>query len=282
MFSDSINSIGLFLILLLGFAACKEEPQGRVLAEAYGEFLYLEDISEALSSDMSYEDSVFVLREFINSWVARQVVLHESQSVLTETERNKEAELRAYRQDLLVYETLNKLAAQKMDSTFSQEELNRYYQDNLQEFILSENIIKFCFVKLPLSLEDLDEHWAVFKKNDAALEEFVALAEENGGNYFIDSSAWVYFDDILKEIPINTYNQEHFLNNNKHIRIKEGQWVYLVKILDFRIKSGNSPFEMERDRIHKILSVKRQQAYVKEVETDLVEKAYNSNKVIIH
>lgn len=282
MFKDFTNSCLALLFIAISLLSCKQESEGRVLAEAYGQKLYLEDIQDALVEDMSFEDSVFVLREFINSWVSRQVVLHESELALTESERNKEAELKAYKEDLIVYETLNKLASEKMDSIFEEQELLSYYEDNLQEFVLSENIIKLSFVKLPQSLEDLDQLWADFRDEKVDMKEFARMAMENGGNYFIDSSSWVYFDDILKEIPINTYNQEHFLNNNKNIRIKEGQWAYFVKIIDFRIKSGNSPFEMERERITKILSVKRQQAYIKQVETELVDKAYKSNKVIIH
>ena len=237
MFKDFTNSCLALLFIAISLLSCKQESEGRVLAEAYGQKLYLEDIQDALAEDMSFEDSVFVLREFINSWVGRQVVLHESELALTESERNKEEELKAYKEDLIVYETLNKLASEKMDSTFEEQELLSYYEDNLQEFVLSENIIKLSFVKLPQSLEDLDQLWSDFRDEKVDMKEFARMAMENGGNYFIDSSSWVYFDDILKEIPINTYNQEHFLNNNKNIRIKEGQWAYFVKIIDFRIKN---------------------------------------------
>ncbi|MFY0644376.1 MAG: hypothetical protein JXR19_07900 [Bacteroidia bacterium] len=280
-FINKSTLAGIICLLVIA-NSCKEESSDRVLAEAYGQKLYLSEIDELTNDDLSYEDSVFLLREFINSWIREQVVLHESSSVLKADEMDKSKQLEAYRNDLLVYETLNKLAIQRMDSSFSEEEFLEYYEANQKEFELGENIIKLVFFKLPQQLEDIDQLWGDFKSSECDLLEFKELCIEHGGNYSIDSASWVFFDDILKEIPINTYNQEHYLNNNKTIKIKEGQAVYFVKILDFRIKSGISPFEMEKERIRKILFVQRQQTYLKSVETELVDKAYNNNKIVIH
>ena len=284
MFRNYISSstiASLFGIIAL-FSACKEESTGVVLAEAYGQKLFLSDVSELTNEDLSYEDSVFMLREFINSWIRIQVVLHESSTVLAPSEMDKSKQIEAYKNDLLVYETLNKLAIQRMDSSFKDAEIMDYYEANQKEFELTENIIKLVFFKLPQSLEDLDKLWQDFKSSEVDLQAFKDLCIEHKGNYSIDSASWVYFDDILKEIPINTYNQEHYLNNNKNIKIKEGNSVYFVKILDFRIKSGIFPFEMVKERIRKILFVQRQQTYLKSVETELVDKAYNSNNIVIH
>lgn len=270
--------ISLFLLAL----ACGSDSEEEVIAEAYGQQLFLSDIQSLISAETTAEDSVFLVKEYINNWVSQQVILHEAQSVLSEEERDKSEQLEAYEHDLISYETLNRLALQRMDSAISQEDLRAYYEANLKEFELTENIIKLVFVQLPLETEELDEQWSAFRSNAADYSDFAALASEAGTNYSMDSASWVYFDDILKEIPINTYNQEHFLNNNKNIKIKEGGFVYFVKILDFRIKSGTSPFELEQERIKKILFVKKQEASVKKVETELIQKAYNNNKVIIH
>lgn len=268
--------------ILLGIYACQERSEQKVLAEVYGEKLLQAEVDQLLGADLSYEDSVFIVKEYINSWVKRQVVLHESKTVLSENERDKSRQLQAYLNDLLSYETLNKLAVQQIDSNFSDQELMDYYQANLDEFELSENIIKLVFFKLPSSLENINELWEKFNSDQLNYEEFKTIAIQHGGNYSTDSGSWVFFNDILKEIPIDTYSEEHFLNNNKNIKINEGTYRYFVKILDFRIKSGISPFELERERVKKILFVKEQKETVKKIETELVEKAYNSNKVVIH
>lgn len=269
-------------MLASSLVACKQEKKGNVIAQVYEAKLYDSDLQHLFDSTVSSEDSVFLVKEFINSWISRQVVLHESKTVLTDKERDKSKQLDDYLNDLLSYETLNKLAIAKTDSSFSEEELQDYYNQNLDEFELSANILKLVFFQLPADLENLNVLWNDFVKSDADYNTFKALAKEHQSNYSVDSASWVFFDDILKEIPINTYNQEHFLNNNKNIQINEGPYSYFVKILDFRIKSDRSPFELERERIKKILFVKNQKESLKKVETELIEKAYNNNKVIIN
>ena len=271
------------ILIISIFASCKQQEQeGTVVAEVYGEKLYQTEIDKLISGEVSTEDSVFMVREFINSWVSRQVVLHKAQEVLTETERDKSDQMQVYKNDLISYETLNKLALERIDTNFSEEEMLAYYQANEKEFELSENIIKFIFFKIPSDLDNEDEKWNEFKKADLDIAEFSKWVKDHGGSYYTDTSSWVYFDDILKEIPINTYNQEHFLSNNKYISINEGNARYFVKILDFRIKSATSPFDMERERVKKILIVKKQKETLRQIETELVSDAYKQNKVVIH
>lgn len=272
-----------FLIILLFLSACAEDTEeGEVVAEVFDAKLYQSDLDALFSSEVSAEDSVFIVREFINSWVNRQVVLHEAQTVLTDKERDKTNQMQEYKNDLISYETLNKLAIERIDTNYTDEELMSYYEANEKEFELSENIIKFVFFRVPADLEDIDDRWNTLRQSDLNLEEFSEWASKHGGSFYTDTASWVYFDDILKEIPINTYNQEHYLNNNKFIRINEGNARYFVKILDFRIKSATSPFEMERERIKKILFVKKQKETLRKIETELVSNAYKQNKVIIH
>ena len=124
--------------------------------------------------------------------------------------------------------------------------------------------------------------WSNFRANDESINGKLISLSEKGGNYYTDKTSWVYFDDILKEIPINTYNQEHFLNNNKFIKVKDGDYSYFIKIIDFKIRSNTSPFSMEKENIKKILLMKRQQELIKAIETNLIEEAYSNNKVRVY
>jgi hypothetical protein len=274
----------VLFISVLSLAACTSNlNQGQVVAEAYGNKLYSSELDKLMNENTSFEDSVFITKEYINLWIRRQVLLAKSSDVLSESERNKSAEMQEYKNDLLEYETLNKLALNRIDTSISDVELEEYYEEHRKEFQLSQNIIKVVFFKIPEEWPYLDPFWKKLRNNEAgiiALMKKQAMAQN--WTFYADDDSWVYFDDILKEIPINTYNQEHFLNNNKVIRIKEGNFSYLVKILDFKINSETSPLEMEESNIKRIILLHRQQAMVNQIETELIADAYNKNKVTIY
>jgi hypothetical protein len=269
----------LVLVVCIILSACSPEPNGGdVVAEAFGKKLYATEISKVIGDDLTYEDSVFITKEYINVWLSKQVLLNKADEVLTVAEKDKSKALEQYRLDLLTYEVLNKLANQELDTSIDEAELHEYYDNNVDEFELSQNILKIVFYKIPKSTEDADMLWSSFKAGDGSiLGTLKVLAKENG-NYYDDQS-WVYFDDILKEIPINTYNQEHYLNNNKYIQLDDADMVYFIKILDFKIRSTTSPFSMESGNIRDILIMKRQQKLVRSIETKLLDEAYSKKQI---
>ncbi|PCJ63854.1 MAG: hypothetical protein COA58_14580 [Bacteroidetes bacterium] len=249
------------------------------MAEAYGEKLYDVDLKKLITDDASFEDSVFITREYINVWISKQVLLNEANRVLSDSEKDKSSQLEQYKIDLLTYEVLNKLALEQMDTAFTPLELEDYYDSHKDEFELSQNILKINFFKISKDADDIDLFWSNFKAGDESIYSTLKGYAEQGGNYYLDNTNWVSFDDILKEIPIVTYGQEHYLNNNKYIKLNDGSFVYFIKIIDFKIRSSTSPFSIERDNIKEILLMKRQQKLVKSIETKLLDKAYRDKQI---
>ena len=269
----------LSILTICSIIACDSNTSGKVIARAFGNELYDTDIADLISDDASYEDSVFFTKEFINIWVSKQVLLNEAERILDAQEKDKSKELEAYKHDLLSYELINKLVRQEIDTTFSDEELELYYEDNKNEFELTQNIIKLIFYKVPLNSKNLDLLWSSFRANDQSIYPTLLSLSKRGGNYYENGNSWVFFHDILKEIPINTYNQEHYLNNHKYIRIIEGDFIYFIKINDFKTRSMLSPFVLEKRRIKEILLNKRQQELQRSIESNLLEKAFSNNHI---
>jgi hypothetical protein len=243
--------------------------------------LYDTEIKNLVSEDASYQDSIFITKEFINVWVRKQILLNKANQVLSADEKDKSTQLEQYKVDLLTYQVLNKLAIQQTDTSFTDLEIEEYYENNKEEFELSQNILKITFFKIPQSSKDADMLWSSFKSGDESIYGTLKELAEDGGNYFTDNGNWISFDDILKEIPIVTYGQEHYLNNNKYIKLNDGSFVYLIKIIDFKIRSSVSPFSIERDNIKEILIMKRQQNLVKTIETKLRNEAYSKKEITI-
>lgn len=282
--NKSLNKILFVAAATLIWAACSSDkganPSGKLMASVYGEELYASEISAALGSISSERDSNAAVKEFVNAWVKRQVLLHEAQEKLSDEEKDKSLQLDQYLNDLLVYELEQKIIGQKLDTAVSDLEINRYYNDNRSNFELKENIVRLIFFKLPSDLPKIDKLWSQFQKGRKEdLEELTLTAVETGGNFFRDEDVWLSFNDLVKEIPINTYNQENFLNNTKVIRLNDNKFVYFAKILDFKIRNSASPLEFERDKIKNIILNKRKVSTVQRYEEELIRKGEENNKI---
>lgn len=136
----------------------------------------------------------------------------------------------------------------------SDEEIETYYNEHSQNFELKENIVRLIFFKLSNSTPNLNTLWYKFNTGGKAnLDQITYASVNGGGNFHRDEDTWLDFNDILKEIPITTYNQESYLNNHKVIRVSDDNFTYFVQIMDFRIKNSISPLQRERDRIRRII-----------------------------
>jgi len=89
---------------------------------------------------------VFITKEYINVWLSKQVLLNKADEVLTVAEKDKSKALEQYRLDLLTYEVLNKLANQELDTSIDEAELHEYYDNNVDEFELSQNYLENCLL----------------------------------------------------------------------------------------------------------------------------------------
>lgn len=220
-------------------------------------------------------------KEYIDVWLSKQILLNKADEILTAEERDKSKQIEQYRIDLLTYEVLNKLAWQAADTSYTEDELQAYYAEHSDEFELSQNIIKIIFYKIPSNAANINMLWSNFRAKDESIYGTLKELSIENGNYYDDKDNWVFFEDILKEIPINTYNQEHYLNNNKIIRLAEGEFEYFIRIFDFKIRSTTSPFSMEVENIKQILNMKRQQKEVKNIETKMLGEAYSNKEIKI-
>lgn len=256
--------------------------EGTVIAKAGKSLLLLEDIPSYLLENVSGTDSVQVIQNFALQWIKRQVLVLNARKHLSEKEKDKSKELEQYLQDLLIFEYQSKLMNQLLDTQISSQEVEDYYQLNKDNFELTENIVRLIFFKLPLSLKSRDRLWADFRKGRSQeLEKLSLLAAKNGGNFYLDDNNWLRFSDILKEIPIVTYNQELFLKNNEWIRLSDDEFDYFVRIAEFRTKNSVSPFEFEKERIHQILLNRRKLDLMDNMEKKMLKSALNEGEVIL-
>ncbi len=277
----------IFFIITVIVFACKDgksknESKG-VLAEYKGKFLYKSDIPQDIWKKFGEGDSSGLLKSFIDKWLETQVLVQAAGEKLSDEEKNKEKLIEDYRNSLLIYEYQKKLVKEKVDTGVTEEEIRTFYQNNISTFQLKKNIVKIRYVKINKGNADMNRLKRLMQDpspvNDSLLK---AYAEKEAENFYVDTN-WLYLDDITKEIPLDeNYDQQRFLTNNKFISIEENGMLYLLYIIDFRIKNAISPLEFERDRIKDIINYTRKLDFLKANQKSLVDKAISNGEIKYH
>lgn len=273
----------LFLIIIQS-NACTKKNTGVVLAKAFDNTLYDYDLVGIVANGTSVKDSILIAENYIENWVQQQIIVHQAEKVLSNNEKNFSKQLEDFRNSLLVYNFDNNLIIQSLDTIVSDNEINKYYEEHTQEFELKSNIVKVLYVKIAKKSPFVSQFKQFINKysdNPKERLKLADLAQKQANNFFLDDQNWLQFDELLKEVPIKTFNQEQFLSNNKTIEIVDEEFIYLLNIKEFKTKESTSPLNFEKDNIKNIIIQKRKLKVVKDAHDALILKAKTDKDVEI-
>jgi hypothetical protein len=153
-------------------------------------------------------------------------------------------------------------------------EIETFYNTNPGNFELKSNIIKVIYLKVDKKSPKLDKVLQWYKSDQARDRTLLTdYCRQYAINYYLNDNTWLLFDDLLKEIPIKTYDQEQFLHNNRNIEIEDSTTIYFVNIKGFKIKNSLSPLSFEKGNIRNLIINQRKLQLVAEMEQQAYEDA---------
>lgn len=275
----------VFISALLVFSSCKyfnRRDKSDAIAVAYDKYLYMSDIQGVVPSGTSPADSLEIVSQYINNWVRRQVILHQAENNLAEEQKDFNAQLETYRNSLIVYEYESELIRQKLDTVVSEDEVQKFYDANPQNFQLRENIVKVNYVKIPQATANSvpAKKASVYLKSGKPqdIEKLDELCQSSMLTCRIDSENWVLFNDLQQEIPLNVDDQENFLRNRKYYETSDSLFVYLIKFSDYKMKESLSPLSLEIENIRNIIINRRKLELINRMEQEVFQKALESKE----
>ena len=276
----------IYIILLLALAGCNtrfKNKESIPLASAYGNILYLSDIEGLIPVNITPRDSIEFVRSFVNDWLRTNVLIYQAENNLPPEQLNFSRQLENYRNSLIIYEYETNLINQTLDTVVTEEEITDYYNTNQSNFELKENITKASYIIVENLQEAESTFDSLFKLADSVkfdsieyyTEIYKAIAK-------IDTSKWESFISIQEKIPIETYNRELFLKNNRFIKIKNESFIYYLEIFDFKIKDDISPIEFKIKDIKNVIISKRKIKLAKKVREDIYNRAVLNKDIEIY
>lgn len=242
------------------------------------DYLFESDLYGMILPGTSSTDSLNLTRNYIDSWIKKKILIHHAEKNLTESQLDFSEELDNYRNSLVVFAYENLLIAQRLDTIVSNSEIEKYYLDNQTNFHLTNNIVRLSYVKIPIGSKQTKQIRRYFySENPGDKERLADLCDRYSTKYFLDEKTWLIFDDVMKEVPIQTYNQEEFLRFRREFEIQDSLYLYLTKFYDFKIKESMSPLQFEKNRIKSIILNKRKLALLDSMRQDIYDEAVKKN-----
>lgn len=280
--------IGLVIILIQGcdFIQIKTEQEEEVkpLARAKTNFLYPQDIEGIVKPGTSKEDSVELVQKFIEDWARKQLLIEEAEGKIDVDEAEIERKILDYRYSLIGYEYMEFYINNNLNTEVSDEEIEAYYEKNVDNFMLKQNIIRGLYVKTPVEAPNTRRLKRLIQSNKPEdFEELKSYCLSFATQYQLYDSVWMVFEDVVKNSPLaDIPNKVQFLKNRKFVENADDSFLYYLKIDEYRISDNISPVEFVKDQIISIILNKRKVELAKELEDNIYENAVKNKEFEIY
>ncbi len=267
----------LILFVLFSLISCNFFKSGKssddIVARVYDEYLYKSDLLAIVPEGFSKQDSLEVINDYIDNWIRQKILLKQAEQNLSSEQKDFTKQLEEYKNSLIVYQYERSLVSQKLDTSVSEADIANYYNNNIKDFELKNNIVKVLYIKIGKSAPVNQVRMLIKSEKPQDRKKLEEFCLRYGQNYMLEDDKWLLFDDILKEIPIKTYNQEEYLKNNRYIEISDSLNTYLLNIKGFMMKESVSPLSFEKGNIKSIIINKRKLKLIETMKKDIYDKA---------
>lgn len=274
-------SLAVLLATMFIVFGCRDyymKTERITIAECYGKKLYAEDLEGVVPAGMSKIDSLDRVNAFVDSWIRRQLLIHQAENNLPANERNFTKQLEDYRNSLIIYAYESQLIGKYLDTIVSDEEIAAYYEDHKQNFQLRYTMVKVAYVAVDSDNKHLKDFKKLMSNRDTLmLPQLNALAEHTAATSYFDVDTWVRLDELLERVPLEIYNTESFLKKNRFVSFEKDDLTYMIRFEDYLMEESVSPLEIEQANIKNILLLKRQKELLSKMNEDLYKKAEEEN-----
>ncbi len=275
----------IYLALLVLISSCdqfkfsdkeEEEDIKNAVARVGDVYLYQRDLGGLIDKSMSSEDSANIIGRYVDSWVKKQLMLQSAEENYQFDEAEIDRRVLDYRYQLIVYGYEKQFVQLKLDTAITEEEVRKYYEENLDNFQLKQNIIKGSYLKIPNEAPRLKRVSNWLKSNDTNdIEKLRSYAYSYAESFSINDSNWIDFDQYVYNTPFvsGAGNPVQLLERNKYLEVSDSLYSYFVRIDDYKITDQVSPLEFVREQIKSTLITKRMVGLRKDLENEVYENA---------
>ncbi|PKR81179.1 hypothetical protein CW751_06230 [Brumimicrobium salinarum] len=263
------------------YTACQEK-QDRIICKV-GEFKLYEkefnDRKNTYADDIQVDD---IDQYIINQWAEQQRVKIALKDI---------SEVKLYSNQVLMQEELkqrnlfeleNHFIRKNLDSVITEREIQNYYDSHRANFKQTSFIVRALYIKLPDTIAqelNTEEHYLLKQEKDLKIIKEYASLYSTG--FYFEEERWIYIDDLIKEVAIDTETKERLVKSKGEMIFKNNGDTHYINILDFRTKSISSPMEIERAGIKRHILKRRVNQLRKTAKETILEDVKKSILLVI-
>jgi hypothetical protein len=251
----------LFFIAAVLFSACGNKADkaanDQPLAKVYDKTLSTAEITGNLPDGISAQDSALLVRAFVQRWIDDQLLMYEAERNIPK-DLNIDKLVRDYRASLVRFNYEEQIIASKLDSTVSEQEVRRYYEDNKDQFQLESTILKCQLLKVPSNApqNELNKLWNSHNATDGP--KLAAFANQWAVLTLLNREKWYKLDEVAAILPKGTLTSDN-VSSRREGTVSDGDFRYYYRVIESVRGKETAPFDYVQEQASKVILHHRKQ-----------------------
>ena len=271
------NSI-LFFVFLLS-CNLNNELDKNIIAKVGDKTLTFVELLEKIPNNIERLDSTVVVNEIINNWALNELLIKNAEMNLSELVKNRlKKNSNEYYNNLLVNTYKKKIASVNSDTLVNQNDIAEYYDTNLNNFVLYEDIVQARYIRLNknnFNINEIKRRFRRFNRDDIIFFDSISLQLLN---YSLNDSIWINKDLFFKKINVLDDEEiDRIVKKTLYIVKEDSLDVYLVKINRFKGINDKAPLTYIYKRIEELIINKKKVDFIKNFDKEIIENAKQEN-----
>lgn len=274
----------LSTVLLLGCAKFEKKDTKEAVARVNKSYLYIDDIKDIIPKGMSKDDSISMVSNYINKWATQQLFIDHAERNLKESDLKEFDDLVTdYRNTLYINAYKDAVITQSINMEVTNDDLITFYEQNLENFNLNEDLVKLRYLHLPSRFSDVVATQSKLNRFNNKDKEELEARKLEFITASLNDSVWVSLDQVLTKIPVlKKRSKDEVLKKGKYIQQRDSTGVYMIKINEVLKRGDIAPFEYSKPTIRQIILNKRKRELIKNLEKDITKDAIKNKQFEVY
>jgi hypothetical protein len=269
----------LFLLSLTSCNFFKAEQQPQSIARVGQSYLYRSDIDDIFPAGTTKEDSLLIVRNYIDRWASQKLLIEAAERNLSDDKKNEfNSLIKQYKIDLYTKAYLEEVVKRTVDTVVTDAELQQYYKENKENFRTNGTLVRLRYINLAKDnprYGTIKSKFFDYSKKDKKFWDTYALQFKS---FALNDSVWVEMNQIYGKLPfVNPDNKDDYIALGKRVEKTIGSDAYLIKVTNLIDKNQISPFEYIKPTLQEVILNKRKLELIKKFEKEITDDAIKNN-----
>ena len=269
----------LFIFTTLLLTSCSnisDNNSNDLIARAGENFLY----QNQLPSFSSEQDSILRYLNYIETWAKEKILYDLSLTNLSQSKKNDlDLLVEKYKVDLYINSYKDLIVNSRIDSIVTDQEIESFYNMNIDNFKLNENLLKYRYLKVPSDNINISRIRRYIQRLNESDRDILDSLNFQFADLKINDTVWFTEREVISSIEfINQKNKSNYMRINRLYEFEDDQYTNYFIVKDL-LKSGNiPPLSYLYDRIKSNIINQRKLNLIQNINKEILNDALKSSK----